>query len=76
MTAQIYVLDTETTGLGGALEGDVIVEIGISRVDLDREKVYPEYGKIIRQELTTATVSSGNGVKNVSGDTSNPSSGG
>lgn len=54
MTAQIYVLDTETTGLGGALEGDVIVEIGISRVDLDREKVYPEYGKIIRQELTPA----------------------
>lgn len=54
MTAQIFVLDTETTGLGGALEGDVIVELGIARVDLDLKKVYPEYGKIVHQNLTPA----------------------
>ena len=48
----LYVLDIETTGLGGALMGDVVVEIGIARVDIDRKKVFPEYGKIIHQELT------------------------
>ena len=32
--------------------GDVIVEIGIARVDIDRKKVFPEYGKIIHQDLT------------------------
>lgn len=54
MTAQIFVLDTETTGLGGTLEGDVVVEIGIARVDLDRKRVYPELGRIVYQNLTTA----------------------
>lgn len=48
----LYVLDIETTGLGGALMGDVIVEIGIARVDIDRKKLFPEYGKIIHQDLT------------------------
>lgn len=52
MTANIYVLDTETTGLEGYLGGDVVVEIGIARVDLDRMKVYPELGRIVRQDLT------------------------
>lgn len=52
MTANVYVLDTETTGLNGAAAGDKVVEIGVSRVDLDRGKVYPEYGRIVRQELT------------------------
>lgn len=58
MTANIYVLDTETTGLGGAVEGDVVVELGIARVDLDKNKVYPELGRVIRQELTPAQRSS------------------
>lgn len=48
----LFVLDTETTGLGGALSGDKIIEIGIARVDLLRGKVYPEYGKVINQYLT------------------------
>lgn len=52
MTANIFVLDTETTGLGGAAEGDVVVEIGIARVDLDRNRVYPEMGRIVMQQLT------------------------
>lgn len=54
MTANIYVLDTETTGLNGTAAGDKVVEIGVSRVDLDRGKVYPEYGHIVRQKLTEA----------------------
>lgn len=57
MTAQIYVLDTETTGLEGAPK-DVVVEIGIARVDLDREKVYPEYSRIINAPLSEAQRSS------------------
>lgn len=48
----LYVLDTETTGLGGALLGDKIVEIGIARVDLEHGRVFPEYGKVINQDLT------------------------
>lgn len=48
----IYVLDTETTGLQGIAMGDKIVEIGIARVDLDRGKVFPEYGRVIHTNLT------------------------
>ncbi len=48
----LYVLDTETTGLLGAEGGDKVVEIGIARVDLELGRVYPEYGRIIRQQLT------------------------
>lgn len=51
MTTNIYVLDTETTGLGGAPK-DCIVEIGIARVDIDRCKVYPEFSRIINAPLT------------------------
>lgn len=53
MTVQIFVLDTETTGLAGA-PIDSIVEIGISRVDLDRGKVYPEYSRIVNAPMTEA----------------------
>lgn len=49
----LYILDTETTGLDGA-PTDVVVEIGIARVDLDRGKVYPEYSRIINAPLTEA----------------------
>lgn len=52
MYPDIYILDTETTGLGGYEQGDVIVEIGIARVDLQRKKVYPEFGRLVRQPLT------------------------
>ena len=52
MYPNIYVLDTETTGLGGYEQGDVIVEIGIARVDMQRKKVYPELGRLVRQPLT------------------------
>lgn len=48
----LFVLDIETTGLQGIDEGDKVVEIGISRVDIDRGKVYPEYGRIIHTDLT------------------------
>lgn len=47
----IYVLDLETTGLIGE-PLDKAVEIGIARVDLERGRVYPEYARIINQELT------------------------
>lgn len=49
---QIYVLDTETTGLQGIAYGDKVVEVGIARVDIDREKVYPEFGRVVRQDLS------------------------
>jgi len=49
----LYVLDIETTGLNGILMGDKVVEIGIARVDLEQKKVFAEYGKVIRQELTS-----------------------
>ncbi len=49
---EIYVLDTETTGLGGGFEGDVVVEIGIARVDLEKRKVYPEFGCLVCQNLS------------------------
>ncbi len=50
MRNQIFVLDTETTGLGGIDAGDKILEIGIARVDLVRENVYPEYSRIIHYD--------------------------
>lgn len=46
----IYVLDTETTGLGGISKGDLVLEIGIARVDLCRERVYPEFSKIVHYD--------------------------
>lgn len=46
----IFVLDTETTGLGGIPGGDKILEIGIARVDLERHLVYPELAKIIHYD--------------------------
>lgn len=48
----IYVLDTETTGLQGIDHGDKVVEIGIARVDVDRGKVFPEFGRVVRQDLS------------------------
>lgn len=48
----IFVLDTETTGLQGISHGDKVVEIGIARVDIDRGKVYPEFGRIVQNDLT------------------------
>ena len=51
MTLNLYVLDTETTGLNGA-PIDSVVEIGIARVDIDRCKVYPEWTRIINAPLT------------------------
>lgn len=47
----IYVLDTETTGLQGIDHGDKVVEVGIARVDVDRGKVFPEFGRIVHAEL-------------------------
>lgn len=52
MSRNIYVVDIETTGLSGQLAGDAVVEVGISRVDLDARKVYAEYGAVVRQILT------------------------
>ena len=46
----IFVLDTETTGLGGIPNGDKILEIGIARVDLERHMVYPEFSRIIHYD--------------------------
>lgn len=51
---EIFVLDTETTGLEGAVAGDAVVEIGIARVDLDGGEVVPEFGRIVHQDLTPA----------------------
>jgi len=48
----LYILDIETTGLNGLLQGDKVLEIGIARVDIEQKKVYAEYGKVINQELT------------------------
>ena len=53
MLQPIYVLDLETTGLVGE-PIDKAVEIGIARVDLERGRVYPEYSRIINQQLTPA----------------------
>ena len=52
MSADIYVLDIETTSLQGATAGGKVLEIGIARVSFDTGKVYPEYSQIINQELT------------------------
>ena len=43
----VYVIDTETTGLNGTVAGDRIVEVGIARVDIVGCKVFPEYSRII-----------------------------
>lgn len=47
----LFVLDTETTGLQGIRYGDKIVEVGIARVDLDRGRVFPEFGRIVHNDL-------------------------
>lgn len=52
----IYVIDTETTGLQGIQQGDKIVEVGIARVDLELEKVYPEFDRIINIRLNERDV--------------------
>lgn len=48
---QIYVLDTETTGLGSIPDGEKVLEVGIARVDLDRQKIYPEFNRIIHYNI-------------------------
>lgn len=42
----IYVIDTETTGLKGAPQ-DVVVDIGICRVDLIEGSVEPVYSSVV-----------------------------
>jgi len=42
----VYVLDTETTGLRGG-PTDLVVDIGVSKVDFDRRKVEPVYSSIV-----------------------------
>lgn len=49
---QIYVIDTETTGLNGIVGGDTVLEIGIARVDTDALTVQPIYDQMVKQELT------------------------
>lgn len=44
----IYVVDIETTDL----EKGKIVEVGIARVEIEQEEVYPEYSRIVNQGLT------------------------
>lgn len=46
----LFVIDIETTDLYP--EKGNIVEVGIARVDLLGKRVYPEYSKIINQDLT------------------------
>lgn len=41
----LYVLDLETTHL--VPDSGQIVEVGVARVDLERWKVYPEYGRVV-----------------------------
>lgn len=50
----LYVLDIETTGLAGTLEGDKVLEVGVARVDLKKGKVHPELNYIVHQFLTPA----------------------
>lgn len=47
MKHQIYVLDTETTGLKGIPDGEKILEVGVARVDLDTCTVHPELSRIV-----------------------------
>lgn len=46
----LFVIDIETTDLEP--DRGNIVEVGIARVDLLGRRVYPEYSKILRQDLT------------------------
>lgn len=48
---QIYVLDTETTGLGSIPDGEKVLEVGIARVDLDAKKIYPEFNRIVHYPI-------------------------
>ena len=48
---EIYVLDTETTGLdGGPL--DLVVDIGICAVDLERGKIRDVYSSVVGYDVT------------------------
>lgn len=46
VTEDIYVIDTETTGLKGAPK-DVVVDIGICKVDLMKGTVEPVYSSVV-----------------------------
>ncbi len=47
----IFIIDTETTGLKGANSGDNVVEIGIARWNSVTDKVYPVYDAIIGYDV-------------------------
>lgn len=49
MNASLYVLDIETTDLDP--QKGRIVEVGVARVDVYRQRVYPEYGRVINVKL-------------------------
>lgn len=49
---KIYVIDTETTGLNGAVCGEKVVEIGIARVDTEKKTVKKCYDGRVRQYLS------------------------
>ncbi|KUE73019.1 hypothetical protein AUQ37_03930 [Candidatus Methanomethylophilus sp. 1R26] len=44
---RIFVVDTETTGLDGVPAGDLVLDIGIVRVDTVTGEVLPAYSKIV-----------------------------
>ncbi|MDY7060337.1 MAG: 3'-5' exonuclease [Methanomethylophilus alvi] len=48
----VNVIDTETTGLNGALGGDLVVEIGIVQVDTVKKTVSPFFESIVGAKLT------------------------
>jgi DNA polymerase-3 subunit epsilon len=48
---EIFVLDTETTGLKGGPE-DVVVDVGICAVDLSRGKVRDVYSSVVGYDVT------------------------
>lgn len=47
----IYVIDTETTGLNGIEEGDTIVEVGVARVNMTLGRVYPMFNFLVGQYI-------------------------
>lgn len=49
---EIYVLDTETTGLKGAPD-DVVVDIGICKVNLNEETVEDAYSKVVGHDVNS-----------------------
>ena len=49
-TTEIYVLDTETTGLKGAPE-DCVVDIGIARVNLESGEVREAYSSVLGYDV-------------------------